>query len=1049
MPAADSFERTTVIDLEEHASLDPAYSIAAASRSSDAYYALDSSADEPKSKRRKIERACDFCRRRKTKCDGPRMQHNVCSNCLQTNRSCTYLETSKPRGPPKAYVVALEDRVEKMQALLKRLRPEADFTPELGPPVIRDSWKTDASEIASSSQPEAVQTAQAPATSGARGHTLLPFATAIPPPGCTFDGQPSAFSLQAQSGASRARHRRSRRQLRPPRTATGSGESPSSNVNDTSSGSSISDTDEEESAVELSLVQGMTQLTLRGLRPTHVTGQQPIDGQWRFHGKASSFKLINATRELKQRHMDECVGNNPRQSPDMPPSNEQLVRFAPRRRQYWESLPWEISFEGADRSTTPSFIMSHFPPLDLANSLVELFFARNNSLFPLLHRPTFDRQWNDRLYETDMWYAGVCMAMFSVASRWSDDPRILPDEVAEKAPPKSESDDAWALAGWKYVDVALDVHRRRRSLFLPTNLFEVQTLVLMAMYFRGTVAHAESWTLISIGIRKAQDVGAHRRKVYGRKPTVEEELWKRAIWHLIVIDRLGSVLVGRPCCAREEDFDLDWPLEVDDEYWENEDPHLAFQQPEGKPAIVTAFVYWAKLSRISAFVLRTLYALGRSKQPLGLVGPRWREETLSLLNGAMLEWIDSLPSHLKWSTTMEDDIFTSQSALLHMSYYLVQISIYRPFIPVPHMQSAERHGHRQQAPDKLSALSICASAAKAGTHILEVLLHKGFPRNTVVVHYAFVYAGVLVVNLWNQIAKEGRHEAWRTRVPSAEMLPAVEAQTKELLQLINLLDNMRPRWELAREASDTIKESLPPFLLPELDSTSSTEKSTRNGTDDQPEQTALPFRFVSSERSYDARGQHGYTPTDLPSSLNPSSSRIFGHSMAHDDVPSSYEDLSHLWNMHDFPASARRSSFIIPEEYSSQDDWAPFEPRLSMQHSRSIPYFHPSHRAPASGVGYQARSYLDISRQPTDGASSHDMRTSCTGVGGSNISNSQASVKRERVDDAAIQLLQDSYLYASLHSRPVLSPELGSVHRPAGLPTLQEQPESWERSRHL
>lgn len=75
----------------------------------------------------------------------------------------------------------------------------------------------------------------------------------------------------------------------------------------------------------------------------------------------------------------------------------------------------------------------------------------------------------------------------------------------------------------------------------------------MGMYFRGTIGHAESWTIISIGIIKAQDVGAHRRKVYGRQPTVEEELWKRAIWHLIAMDRLGSVLIGRSCCARDEE----------------------------------------------------------------------------------------------------------------------------------------------------------------------------------------------------------------------------------------------------------------------------------------------------------------------------------------------------------------------------------------------------------------------------------------------------------------------------------------------------------------
>jgi hypothetical protein len=36
--------------------------------------------------------------------------------------------------------------------------------------------------------------------------------------------------------------------------------------------------------------------------------------------------------------------------------------------------------------------------------------------------------------------------------------------------------------------------------------------------------------MIGMGIRLAQDVGAHRRKVIGQKWTVEDELKKRAFW---------------------------------------------------------------------------------------------------------------------------------------------------------------------------------------------------------------------------------------------------------------------------------------------------------------------------------------------------------------------------------------------------------------------------------------------------------------------------------------------------------------------------------------
>lgn len=45
---------------------------------------------------------------------------------------------------------------------------------------------------------------------------------------------------------------------------------------------------------------------------------------------------------------------------------------------------------------------------------------------------------------------------------------------------------------------------------------------------------------------------------------------------------------------------------MDDEYWEHENPELAFRQPEGRPSIVTGFIHWIKLSHIVAFTLKTL-----------------------------------------------------------------------------------------------------------------------------------------------------------------------------------------------------------------------------------------------------------------------------------------------------------------------------------------------------------------------------------------------------------------------------------------------------------
>ena len=53
-------------------------------------------------------------------------------------------------------------------------------------------------------------------------------------------------------------------------------------------------------------------------------------------------------------------------------------------------------------------------------------------------------------------------------------------------------------------------------------------------------------------------------------------------------------------------FDLDLPVECDDEYWSPADPKDAFKQPAGKPSKMSFFIAYLKLSQILAFALRTI-----------------------------------------------------------------------------------------------------------------------------------------------------------------------------------------------------------------------------------------------------------------------------------------------------------------------------------------------------------------------------------------------------------------------------------------------------------
>lgn len=94
-------------------------------------------------KKRRIQRACDICRRRKIRCDGVPIPGNRCSNCVAFRFDCTYVESSKKRAPPKSYVESLEQRLEKLQSLLQKLCKDDNVLKEHNIPLDQDNGSPD------------------------------------------------------------------------------------------------------------------------------------------------------------------------------------------------------------------------------------------------------------------------------------------------------------------------------------------------------------------------------------------------------------------------------------------------------------------------------------------------------------------------------------------------------------------------------------------------------------------------------------------------------------------------------------------------------------------------------------------------------------------------------------------------------------------------------------------------------------------------------------------------------------------------------------------
>ncbi|EWC44067.1 hypothetical protein DRE_01419 [Drechslerella stenobrocha 248] len=89
--------------------------------------------DAGDSKRRRIARACDQCRKKKIKCDG---KTPACSHCQNYHTECVFTLVEKKRQPPKGakYIEGLENRLGRMESLLKLsgILPEFDAKTDLG-----------------------------------------------------------------------------------------------------------------------------------------------------------------------------------------------------------------------------------------------------------------------------------------------------------------------------------------------------------------------------------------------------------------------------------------------------------------------------------------------------------------------------------------------------------------------------------------------------------------------------------------------------------------------------------------------------------------------------------------------------------------------------------------------------------------------------------------------------------------------------------------------------------------------------------------------------
>lgn len=94
---------------------------------------------------------------------------------------------------------------------------------------------------------------------------------------------------------------------------------------------------------------------------------------------------------------------------------------------------------------------------------MDIYFTEDNTVVPLLYRPTFEASLARNLHEYDRSFGALVLAVSAIASRYCDDPRVLLDPMAKQS------------AGWQWYRQIKPIPT---TFATPPNIYNIQTYVV-------------------------------------------------------------------------------------------------------------------------------------------------------------------------------------------------------------------------------------------------------------------------------------------------------------------------------------------------------------------------------------------------------------------------------------------------------------------------------------------------------------------------------------------------------------------------------------------
>ncbi|KAI9734180.1 MAG: hypothetical protein M1818_006613 [Claussenomyces sp. TS43310] len=189
------------------------------------------------------------------------------------------------------------------------------------------------------------------------------------------------------------------------------------------------------------------------------------------------------------------------------------------------------------------------PPRQLADQLLHSFHASVHSIIPILHWPTFEREYSDvydagSLHRAPPVWSSLLFAVLGVGVLFSTDPNIPRPQIGKELVETSIT----CLDLWN-DDFVID-HAR--------------AALLTSMFLLEMNNKSAAWTWLASAVRISQDIGLHSET--GPWPIIEGEMRRRVWWGIYAWDRLLSLELGRPLLIEDADCDVSLPTAIDDRY---------------------------------------------------------------------------------------------------------------------------------------------------------------------------------------------------------------------------------------------------------------------------------------------------------------------------------------------------------------------------------------------------------------------------------------------------------------------------------------------------